>query len=108
MTDQNSPSVASDTTKVRTAQTFENMQPGTVIRNAGSGNTYIVTENYGSYAVAVRTVCIFNLPEWEIVGKPEKTEYGVCKMCGFEIGFDFLSGRWQHTKTNPRHPAVPK
>ncbi len=40
---------------------------GRVVRNTLSGESYVVTGNYGDHALAVRTVDISNPAEWEIV-----------------------------------------
>lgn len=46
---------------------FAHIQPGTLIRNKGSGNVYIVTEAHGNKLVVVRTILVMNPSEWEIV-----------------------------------------
>ena len=105
--EKNTSAVASDTTQVRTAQTFESLQPGTIVQNIGSGNSYVITENFGQYAIAVRTICVQNLNEWKIVDKAEKPMYSMCAVCKTEIGFNGLSKRWEHTRGNWMHPAMP-
>lgn len=46
---------------------LSSLTPGTIVRNVGSGQVYIVTGNYGKRVTAVRTVDITNPPEWEVV-----------------------------------------
>lgn len=43
------------------------LKPGDIIRNA-SGLGYVVTDNTGSRATAVRTVDVTNPDEWTLVG----------------------------------------
>lgn len=40
---------------------------GTIIRSKLTGMAYVVTANYGGYAIAVRTQHVSNPDEWEIV-----------------------------------------
>lgn len=43
------------------------LQPGDIIKHKMGNDTYIVTANYGSYAIAVRAVHVSNPSEWEFV-----------------------------------------
>lgn len=48
---------------------LRDFQPGDIISHKSSLEGYIVTANYGSYAIAVRTQHISNPSEWNIVQK---------------------------------------
>ena len=47
--------------------TIKDLQPGVIVYNRLSGTSYIISDNYGNYAVAVRTLHISNPSEWVIV-----------------------------------------
>ena len=47
---------------------MKDFQPGTIIRNHGDSESYIVTMNYGDHAIAVRSISIRNPDEWIIFG----------------------------------------
>ena len=51
----------------RICQSIDELKEGTIIRNLGSGHAYIITQNWGDHATAVRTVDVSNPSEWEIV-----------------------------------------
>lgn len=46
---------------------YEDLQPGKLIRNKGTGTTYIVTETFADRAMAIRTISVHNPSEWEII-----------------------------------------
>lgn len=48
-----------------TKNEFENLKPGDVVQNDGSGTAYIVTGNYKEGGVTmVKTILAFNHDEW--------------------------------------------
>ena len=47
---------------------FSRLRPGQIVRSA-SGQTWIISANYGQHVTAVQTVDISNPTEWEIVTK---------------------------------------
>ena len=47
----------------------EALQQGDIIRHKMGGESYVVTANYGTYAIAVRTVHVSNPGEWEVIGR---------------------------------------
>jgi len=46
---------------------MKNLKRGDIVKNDGSGNSYVVTANYGDRITAVRTVDITNPSEWQKV-----------------------------------------
>lgn len=46
---------------------FEDIEIGKIIRSKLTGESYLITGNYGDRATAVRTIDITNPDEWEIV-----------------------------------------
>lgn len=46
---------------------LKTLREGDIVRNIGSGNTYIVIRTDGERAVAIRTVEVSHAPEWELV-----------------------------------------
>lgn len=54
----------------------EALQPGDIIRHRMDKDSYVVTANYGTYAIAVRTVHLSNPNEWEVIGRSVLTEKG--------------------------------
>lgn len=55
--------------KFKRVESICDVVPGLVILHIGSGETYIVTANYGDRATAVRTQDITNPFEWRIEDK---------------------------------------
>lgn len=50
-----------------TREEFDALKEGDVIRQiVGSGQGYIVTENYGKWKIVVRTITATNPEEWEL------------------------------------------
>lgn len=47
----------------------ETLKPGDIIQHRSTGESYVVTANYGDYAIAVRTVHVSNPDEWLVVGR---------------------------------------
>lgn len=47
----------------------EPLRPGDIIQHLATGESYVVTANYGDYAIAVRTVHVSNPDEWLVVGR---------------------------------------
>jgi hypothetical protein len=45
------------------------LRPGDVVRNIGSGEAYVVLENVGRGAIAVRTIHVSNPQEWVLVSR---------------------------------------
>lgn len=43
---------------------FSNLQRGDIVRNIGSGESYVVDANYGDYCIAMRSVHMSNPSEW--------------------------------------------
>ena len=52
-----------------TQKEFRNLQVGDIVRGRISGMAFIVTDNYGDRAVAVRVVELTNPCEWLLVRK---------------------------------------
>lgn len=50
-----------------TKDQMRNLQPGDTIRGKLSGNSYIVTANYGDRVTAVRTADVTNHEEWDVI-----------------------------------------
>lgn len=48
---------------------FWKLQPGDIVRHAESGESYMVTSNYGERVTAVRTVDLTNPHEWQLALK---------------------------------------
>lgn len=46
---------------------LSDLQPGDIIQGRSSGDSFVVTANYGSHVTAVRTVDITNPDEWLVV-----------------------------------------
>ena len=46
---------------------MRDLQVGDIVQSRGSGMAYIVTANYGDYAIAVRTAHVTNPIEWKLV-----------------------------------------
>lgn len=46
-------------------RTFQDLQRGAIIKNRGSERVYVVTGNYGDRAIAVATVDVTHLSEWD-------------------------------------------
>ena len=45
----------------------QNLREGNIIQHRLTGQTYVVTANYGKYAIAVRTMHVSNPAEWKLV-----------------------------------------
>lgn len=52
-----------------TTDELKALQPGDIIRHEHSADALIVTANYGSHAIAVRTEHVSNPAEWHLIGK---------------------------------------
>lgn len=50
-----------------TQEQMKQLQPGDIVKHAGSMERFMVTANYGVRATAVRTVDITNPDEWELI-----------------------------------------
>ena len=50
-----------------TNEEFENLREGDIVQNQGTGQAYTVIMRYADRVMAMRTVDITNLSEWEIV-----------------------------------------
>lgn len=48
---------------------IKDLKTGDVIRSKYSKESYVITANYGSHAVGVRTMHVSNRFEWELVVK---------------------------------------
>ena len=46
------------------------LQPGDIIRHRESADAVVVTANYGSHAIAVRTCYVSQPAEWILIPKP--------------------------------------
>lgn len=53
-----------------TPHQFKNLQQGDIVRPRWSGNSYVVTGNYGDFVLAVRTVHMANPEEWDLIKVP--------------------------------------
>lgn len=53
--------------KLKTIESLGNLTPGDIIRNEGSGQTYIVIACYPGYVIAIRTIHVSNRDEWKLV-----------------------------------------
>ena len=51
----------------RRVKKISELKPGKVVRHIDFGEGYVVTANYGSYAIGVRTAHITNPDEWLLV-----------------------------------------
>jgi len=54
-----------------TEDEFRNLQPGDIVRNTHSLNSYVVTANYGNRVTAVKTIDLTNPSEWTLALKKE-------------------------------------
>ncbi len=52
---------------------LDQLEPGDVIRNKGSSRSYVVLDNYGKRLIAIRTICISNPGEWDLILKAKHT-----------------------------------
>ena len=43
------------------------LQPGDIVKHKMSHDTFVVTANYGNYAIAVKSVDISNPREWDLI-----------------------------------------
>lgn len=59
---------------VRRIDSIDQLKPGDVIRNRGSGAGYIVTGNYGGYVVAIQQLTVTNPAEWLLVTNEENAD----------------------------------
>jgi hypothetical protein len=57
---------------VRPLKRISQLRSGVIVRNKGDGYSFVVLENYGNHAVAVREVSIMNPSEWQIVIPAER------------------------------------
>ena len=57
-----------------TNEEFAALKEGDIVRGKSSGMAYVVTGNYGSHVVAVRTVDMTNPDEFDLVQKAAKSE----------------------------------
>ncbi|HEY9764608.1 MAG TPA: hypothetical protein V6D07_18925 [Trichocoleus sp.] len=48
---------------------FKSLGPGDIVEGLSSGETYIVSANYGDRVTAVKTVDLTNPSEWKVVLK---------------------------------------
>lgn len=54
-------------TKKKKLKKISQLKSGDIVKNKGSAYGYVITANYGNYAIGVRTIHISNPNEWEIV-----------------------------------------
>lgn len=54
-----------------TTHDLQNLQPGDIIVSQRTKAAYIVTGNYGTHVVAVRTVDVTHAPEWDLASKAQ-------------------------------------
>ena len=59
-----------DFTKPDRATIVQDLRPGDIVQHVITGMSYVVTDNYGEYAIAVRTAHITNPSEWKLVNRP--------------------------------------
>lgn len=52
-----------------TKEELQRLDRGDIIRHRTSGDAMVVTTNYGSHAVAVRTEHVSNPDEWLLISK---------------------------------------
>ena len=54
---------------MKTVEQFvvQDLQPGDIVQSRASGIAYIVTDNHGDFAIAVRTAHVTNPGEWKLV-----------------------------------------
>ncbi len=50
-----------------TQEEFKNLKQGDVVRGKYTGDSFVVTANYGRYVIAVRTVQLNTPDEWYLI-----------------------------------------
>lgn len=54
-----------------TREQLQGLQPGDIIRHKHAAEAMVVTANYGTRAIAVRTADVSNPDEWDIIDRFE-------------------------------------
>jgi hypothetical protein len=57
-----------------TQEEFEHLEQGDIVRHMDSGDSMVVTANYGKRVTAVRTADLSNPDEWKLVIKRAATQ----------------------------------
>lgn len=58
-----------------TKEQMSKLEQGDIVRGKLSGNSYVITANYGDYVIGVRTIHISHPEEWDVVKGPEEVPF---------------------------------